>query len=388
VNPPFLGVFGGVGCAYSGCMAKHDISPKAAVGAPAEVTDDASADAAPEVTPRAAAAAEAEARPADEYDIPWKEAIEGAFPEFMAFYFRAAHDAIDWAKGHEFLDKELHQVVRDAASGKKFVDLLVRVTDRNDAQRLLYVHVEVQTQRDEAFASRMFSYHHRLIDRWGQAVASFAVLADDSPGWRPSEYRIDVLGCEHVFRFPTAKLLDFEPDLAALKRQSNPFALVTVAHLSALRTRRNVGRRFAAKRELVRLLYEQGWERQRVIDLFAIIDWMLTLPKPLEQQVWQDIEDIERKAQMKYVTSVERLAVERGREKWMAEGKVEGKLECKLEGKLEGKLETLTRLLTRRFGPLPDWVAERLNDGTLEQLDAWFDLGLDAVTLAEVFGGH
>jgi hypothetical protein len=107
---------------------------------------------------------------------------------------------------------------------------------------------------------------------------------------------------------------------------------------------------------------------------------MLTLPKPLEQQVWQDIEDIERKAQMKYVTSVECLAVERGREKWMAEGKV--------EGKLEGKLETLTRLLTRRFGPLPDWVAERLNDGTLEQLDAWFDLGLDAATLAEVFGGH
>ena len=238
----------------------------------------------------------------------------------MAFYFRAAHDAIDWAKGHEFLDKELHQVVRDAASGKKFVDLLVRVTGRDAAERLLYVHVEVQTQRDEAFASRMFTYHHRLIDRWGQAVASFAVLADDSPGWRPSQYRIDVLGCTHVFNFPTAKLLDFEggstadaaSGLAALKRQSNPFALVTAAHLSALRTRRNVGRRFAAKRELVRLLYEQGWERQRVIDLFAIIDSMLALPKELEHKVWKDCDEIERKTQMKYVTSVERLAIERG----------------------------------------------------------------------------
>ena len=313
-----------------------------------------------------------EAHPADEYDIPWKEAIEGAFPEFMAFYFRAAHDAIDWAKGHEFLDKELHQVVRDAASGHKFVDLLVRVTDRGDVERLLYIHVEVQTQRDEAFASRMFTYHHRLIDRWGQSVASFAVLADDSPGWRPSQYRIDVLGCTHVFNFPTAKLLDFEPELAALKRQSNPFALVTAAHLSALRTRRNVGRRFAAKRELVRLLYEQGWERQRVIDLFAIIDWMLALPKELEHKVWQDIDEIERKAQMKYVTSVERLAVERGHS----------------TGKLEGKLETLTRLLTRRFGPLPEWVAHRLSAGTGEQLDAWSDRVLDAANLAEVFGGH
>ena len=98
----------------------------------------------------------------------------------------------------------------------------------------------------------------------------------------------------------------------------------------------------AAKRELVRLLYAQGWERQRVIDLFAIIDWMLQLPQPMEQQVWQDLETIEGKADMKYVTSVERLASERGRETWMAKGNA------------EDKADTLSRQLTRRFGPLPD----------------------------------
>ena len=314
--------------------------------------------------------------PADEHDIPWKEAIEGAFPEFMAFYFPAAHADIDWRQRHVFLDKELHQVVRDAASGKKFVDLLARVTGVDAAQRLLYVHVEVQTQRDEDFAWRMFTYHHRLLDRWGRGVASFAVLADDSPSWRPSEYRVDVLGCRHVMSFPTAKLLDHEHRLAELKREANPFALVTAAHLTALRTRRDVGRRFAAKRERVRLLYAQGWERQRVIDLFAIIDWMLQLPKPLEQQVWQDIETIEGKADMKYVTSVERLAIERGREKWMAEGKA------------EGKAETLSRQLTRRFGPLPEWVAPRLQSATADQLDLWADRVLDAPTLLGVFDGH
>ena len=45
---------------------------------------------------------------------------------------------------------------------------------------------------------------------------------------------------------------------------------------------------------------------------------------------------------MKYVTCVERLAIERGREEWMAEGKA------------EDKADTLCRQLTRRFGPLPD----------------------------------
>ena len=330
----------------------------------------------------------AQAHPADEYDSPWKEAIEGAFPEFMAFYFPQAHSAIAWEAGHEFLDKELRQVVRDAASGKKFVDVLVRVTGRDAVQRLLYVHVEVQTQRDEAFAWRMFTYHHRLIDRWGPGVASFAVLADDSPGWRPSDYRVDVLGCEHVFRFPTAKLLDHEPRLAELKRDANPFALVTAAHLSALRTRHDTARRFAAKRELVRLLYTQGWSRQRVIDLFTIIDWMLALPKPQEQQVWQDIEQIERKAQMKYVTSVERLAIERGLAKGVAEGRQVGLQQGRLEGKLEGKLETLTRLLTRRFGPLPEWAAQQLKAATAEQFDLWAERVLDAASLTDVFGAH
>jgi len=315
-------------------------------------------------------------KPSDEHDSPWKDAIEGAFPEFMAFYFPAAHAAIDWTRAHTFLNQELRKVVRDAASGKKFVDVLVRVTGLDQAERLLYVHVEVQTQRDEAFARRMFTYHHRLIDRWGQAVASFAVLADDSPLWRPSEYRTELLGCEHWFRFPTAKLLDHEPRLTELQRNSNPFALVTAAHLMTLRTRHDDQRRFAAKRQLVKLLYAQGWNRQRVINLFAIIDWMLALPKPLEQQVWQDIEEIERKADMKYVTSVERLAIERG----MAKG-----LE---QGREQGRLNTLTRQLSRRFGPLPDAALARLQSATPDQLDLWTDRVLDAPTLEAVLGGH
>ena len=92
------------------------------------------------------------------------------------------------------------------------------------------------------------------------------------------------LGCEHVMRFPMAKLLDFEPQLADLPHDANPFALVTAAHLSALRTRADVDRRLAAKRQLVRLLYRQGWGKQRVLDLFAILDWMLRLPPPPPRQ--------------------------------------------------------------------------------------------------------
>ena len=47
----------------------------------------------------------------DQYDSPWKEAIERYFPEFMALYFPDASAEIDWSKEHVFLDQELRAVV-------------------------------------------------------------------------------------------------------------------------------------------------------------------------------------------------------------------------------------------------------------------------------------
>jgi hypothetical protein len=45
--------------------------------------------------------------PADDYDSPWKDVLEHAFPEFMAFYFPLAYAQIDWEQGHEFKPTEL-----------------------------------------------------------------------------------------------------------------------------------------------------------------------------------------------------------------------------------------------------------------------------------------
>jgi len=64
----------------------------------------------------------------DAYDSLWKEVIEHAFLEFMVFYFPAAYAQIDWARGYEFKNTELRQVVRDAELGKRFADALVQVT--------------------------------------------------------------------------------------------------------------------------------------------------------------------------------------------------------------------------------------------------------------------
>ncbi|MCS6842742.1 MAG: hypothetical protein NZ528_00220 [Caldilineales bacterium] len=39
-----------------------------------------------------------------DYDNPWKEILTQYFPEFMAFFFPAAHGDIDWRRPPEFLD--------------------------------------------------------------------------------------------------------------------------------------------------------------------------------------------------------------------------------------------------------------------------------------------
>jgi hypothetical protein len=316
----------------------------------------------------------------DEYDSPWKDILDHAFPEFMGFYFPDAHAQIDWADGHEFKHTELRQVVRDAELGKRFADALVQVTLRSGERRLIYIHIEIQGQRDADFAQRMFTYNYRLFDRYACPIASLAVLADDNDGWKPDHYGFDLLGCRHSLIFPIVKLLEFTDQVDQLEADRNPFALVTAAHLRTRQTKGDPDARYQAKRALVHLLYRHDWSRRRILDLFVVLDWMMRLPEALELQLWQDIELIEGEMKMPYVTSIERLASERGLQ--------QGKMEGRLEGKLEGEAAVLERLLTKRFGPLDEASQGRLKSASLKQLEQWTDRILDAPTLWAVFEDH
>ena len=87
---------------------------------------------------------------------------------------------------------------------------------------------------------------------------------------------------------------------------------------------------------------------------------------------------------MAYVTSVERLANQRGQQEGEARGRVEGRV----EGRFEGRVEFLARLLTKRFGPLSSEIHARLTQATTEQLERWGERLLDAESLDGVFDDH
>ena len=318
--------------------------------------------------------------PNDHYDSPWKEAIEHYFQEFMAFYFPDAYRSVDWSKEHIFLDQELRAIVQDAELGTRFVDKLVRVTELSGSESWIYIHVEVQGTRQTEFSKRMFVYNYRIFDRYEKPVASLAVLADQHKHWKQTSYGYNVLGCRLTLDFPVAKLTDYDEKLDELLASENAFGLITAAHILTRKTRKKHQERYEAKLLLIKILSQRHWDKQRVINLLTVVDWLMTLPAWLDTKVWQEIETIEEHKNMKYITSIERIGI--------AKGRVEGRIEGRVEGRVEGESKLLKRQLERRFGALPAWAIELLSNANEPSLEAWGVAILTAQTLEAVFNSE
>lgn len=280
--------------------------------------------------------------------------MERYLPEFLAFFFPEAYAAIDWDRGYSFLDKELRQIVRQAESGSRRVDKLVRVFRRGDGTEVwVLIHIEVQGQPDTVFAERMYVYNYRIFDRYKRRVASLAVLTDDNPNWRPDSYGYELFGCEVSLRFPVAKLLDYQTDWDGLLENDNPFAIVTMAHLQTQATQHNLEERYAVKLKLAKMLYQKGYGRQEIINLFRFIAWIMALPPELEDQFMNDVIAYEEKENIPYfMAPFELKAYRQGIEEGIEQGVEQG-----IE---QGLQQALLDTLTVRFGDLPGDLTERV----------------------------
>ena len=309
----------------------------------------------------------------DTYDSPWKEMLEGYFPEFMAFFFPAAYREIDWSRSYESLDQDLQQVVRDAELGERLADKLMKVWRRDGEEQIVFTHIEVQGEYEATFEQRIFVYNYRIYDRYQKPVVSLAVLGDDRDGWRPGRYGYELWGCRVVLSFPIVKLMDYNDQWPELEASNNVFAVVVMAHLKTRATRRDPESRLRWKMRLMRRLYEGGYERQDVLELFRFIDWLLRLPPELESRFKDELKGLEETRKMRYVTSIERM----GREEGLQVGRE--------EGFLRGEISVLRLLLERRFDRLPDWVEQHFDRAGRHDVERWAGRALEASTLEDVF---
>ncbi|OYD96811.1 transposase [Nostoc sp. 'Peltigera membranacea cyanobiont' 210A] len=247
-----------------------------------------------------------------DYDSPWKEVIELYFPRFLEFFFTQAYAEIDWTRPYEFLDTELQQLEPDAEIGRRLVDKVAKVWLLDGEEAWVLVHVEVQGQYDSQFAERMYTYNYRLFDR------------------------------HKSLEFPVAKLLDYEQGWETLEQTTNPFGVIVMAHLKTKATQRNPENRLQWKLSLVRRLYERGYSREDIRELFRFIDWIMVLPKELALSFKTEVRSYEEADRMRYVTSIERLAKE--------------------EGIVENARESIITVLETRFGEVPSSIVEVINE--------------------------
>jgi hypothetical protein len=280
-----------------------------------------------------------------QFDSPWKTSIETYFPDFMAFFFPHIFSDIDWTCGFQFLDQELQQVVRDAELGKRLADKLVQVWRLSGEETWVLIHIEVQSSEQAEFSFRMYVYNYRLSDKYNMPIVSLAILGDERSSWRPNQHQSELWGCSVDFRFPIAKLLDYRENWQALEGSRNPFAVVVMAHLKAQETRNDGQQRKLWKFILTRKLYEQGYDRQDILNLYRFIDWLLELPEGLELEFQQEIAQFEQERQMTYISSIERMAEQKGRQQERRE-EVESLLRVKF-GEIDAELQEIVEALVQ-----------------------------------------
>jgi flagellar biosynthesis/type III secretory pathway protein FliH len=111
----------------------------------------------------------------------------------------------------------------------------------------------------------------------------------------------------------------------------------------------------------------------------------MQVPEKLQLQLWSEIEQFERNLSMPYMTSVERIGIEKGMQLGFLQGRQEGKQEGRQEGRQEEAANLLRRLMTRRFGAIKPEVIKRIEAAPCDQIEYWTENIFDATTIDDVF---
>lgn len=285
-----------------------------------------------------------------DFDTPWKDILEYYFQDFMAFFFPKAYNDIIWDKKYESLDKELQKAVRDANLGRRLVDKLVKVWRKGEQETWILIHIEIQSHRESDFAKRMYVYNYRIFDRYDHKVVSLAVLCDENLNWKPNEFSYELWDFELEMKFPVIKILEYKKQWNILEESNNPFAIIVMAHLKSLETKNNDQERKLWKLRLTRMLYKKGYKKQDIINLFRFIDWVMQLPQELEDEFWQEIHEYEEENRMPYISTIERMAIQRGMEKGISQGIEKGIEKGISQGMIKGLLVGIRLGLKLKFG--------------------------------------
>jgi hypothetical protein len=271
-------------------------------------------------------------------DSPWKDVCERKLPLVLALLYPGVEQELDWSQDHDALDQELRKFAPASRAGGRIADSLLKafVRDGGDPR---YFHLEVQGKKERGFRRRIHICNLRAEERFNAHVVSLVLLTDENPQWRPRCYvsgqfpvptkpgeqpDADAGGKkrrrqryldERTLRWLMVKLIDFRGHEAELEALDNPMGVFVVAHLEAMRTRKDAEARQQAKLRLLRNLRQRKMDEEETRFWLTCIDWFLQLSEERQQALYRELERLDQEENMAFVNFIERIGMEKGRAK-------------------------------------------------------------------------
>ncbi|MCU0376167.1 MAG: hypothetical protein MUF24_12745 [Chitinophagaceae bacterium] len=262
-------------------------------------------------------------------DILWKGIIEDLPVHFILFFFPKAFEVLDLGRGIEFLDKELEELFpEENPDHPRYVDKLLKVYTLDGNEEWILIHIEVQGYADSGFSQRMLTYFYRLLDRYKKPVTALAIFTDSKPDYQPDSYNYHFMGTAITYRYNTYKVA--VQDEAALLADSNPFAMVVLTALRAIKAQKATDSDLMdLKIDLFRHLINRQLDKAMMRALANFLKMYMPFAKPETSLTFE-------KNLQTITTNITTMGVE------------EQILQMKrTEGKLEGKLEEVSNLITK-----------------------------------------
>ncbi|MCH1624418.1 hypothetical protein [Fredinandcohnia quinoae] len=279
-----------------------------------------------------------------DYDGLWKKVIGDLFEEFILFFAPDLFEAIDFMKGHDFLEQELFQEIIKVKKGRNYVDKVVKVYLKDGLEKYILIHIEVQGSQDPELSKRMFQYFYRLYDRFSTEVYAIAVVTDVSHSFQPEPYQYSFYGTKVIYHYNTYKFT--HEAIPSLETSSNPIALAILAGIHLHLTKTDYNKRFEIKRKLLEAALDTDKYPHElyITALFYFIDYLLQIPNTLTRELRKEIIPlIEKEANhMIYSKQMKKSPT-------LADAFKQERYEGKQEGKLEERKNFAMELIREHF---------------------------------------
>jgi len=213
----------------------------------------------------------------------------------------------------------------------------------------------------------MFTYFYRIYDKYRKKINAIAIFTDEDEKYKTNKFEYKFYNTKLTYEYGTYKILEQSED--ELKQSNNPFALVVLASLYLIKSKKNTNDRYTYKLSLIRLMLQKGYNREQIEKLFIFIDSLLELPKEETLKFHEEIKLLSKEGDNMGLswenTNLAKVFKEIGRE--------EGKAEGKAEGRAEGKVETLVKLMRKKFNLIPKHYEDKIMILDEEKIDNIID---------------